>query len=203
VAKKIVELGRTGLDVLNLSLACYTEDGQPPLVLATAIDRLDPKIVVVAAAGNHGNVLDIPGDSRKPAWPAALDDVVAVGAADNSGIIARFTPKDVPWIDVLSNGVQVSSTFLDGRVDVNVNVASPPGMPDVPPVEPDVHPFLGFATWSGSSFSAALVSGEIAARTKPGSKSAHDACQEVLEERGKPKRGVLPEEADPRFIGLL
>jgi membrane-anchored mycosin MYCP len=193
VAKKIVELGRTGLDVLNLSLACYTEDGQPPLVLATAIDRLDPEIVVVAAAGNHGDV-DDPGDRRKPAWPAALDDVVAVGAADDSGILANFTPKDVPWIDVLSNGVKVSSTFLDGDVHAGVNVSFPPGAPGSPGNE---KPFPGFATWSGSSFAAALFSGEVAARTRRGSRSAHEACEEVLEERGR------LEDADPRFVGLL
>jgi membrane-anchored mycosin MYCP len=40
VAKAIVEIGRAGVDVLNLSLVCYTEDGEPPLVLATALDRL-------------------------------------------------------------------------------------------------------------------------------------------------------------------
>ena len=39
VAKEIVALGRDHVDVLNLSFVCYTEDGQPPLVLATAIDR--------------------------------------------------------------------------------------------------------------------------------------------------------------------
>jgi membrane-anchored mycosin MYCP len=70
VAKMIVELGRTGLDVLNLSMGCFTEDGQPPLVLATAIDRLDPEIMVVAAAGNHGNVRGrgaSPHHCRRPA----------------------------------------------------------------------------------------------------------------------------------------
>lgn len=203
VARKIVELGCTGLDVLNLSLGCYTEDGQPPLVLATAIDRLDPEIVVVAAAGNHGDVPDEPGDSRKPTWPAALDDVVSVGAADDSGIIADFTPRDVPWMDVLANGVRVSSTFLDGPVDVNVNTDVDTDVA-APQRALDIQPFPGFATWSGSSFSAALVSGEIAARTKPKSKSARDACQELLEERGKPgPGGHVRDEADPRFLGLL
>ena len=35
------EIGKTRPDVLNLSFTCYTEDGQAPLALATAIDRLD------------------------------------------------------------------------------------------------------------------------------------------------------------------
>jgi len=213
VATKIVELGRAGLDVLNLSLRCFTEDGQPPLVLATAIDRLDPDIVVVAAAGNHGDVEgtrigppptegtppeDDPrprltaADERRPTWPAALDDVIAVGAAEDDGVLARFTPKDVPWMDVVSNGVDVSSTYLEGAVDV----PPPEGQPDAP--------FEGFATWSGSSFAAALVSGAIAARTKPGSVSARRAWQQLLGEDdiATPKK-VGPTGADPRFLPLL
>jgi hypothetical protein len=209
VAEKIVELGRTGLDVLNLSLGCFTEDGQPPLVLATAIDRLDPDTVVVAAAGNHGGAgssrlpAAAPGapagppltrdDARRPSWPAALDDVIAVGAAEDSGHLAPFTPKDVPWIDVVSNGVGVDSTYLDGAVDL------PPG-----PDRSDVPPFEGYAQWSGSSFAAALVSGAIAARTKPGSVSARRAWRTMLEQRDDPTaQGLRPPGVDPRFIQLL
>jgi membrane-anchored mycosin MYCP len=46
VAQQIVELGRAGLDVLNLSMVCFTENDQPPVALASAIDRLDADIVV-------------------------------------------------------------------------------------------------------------------------------------------------------------
>jgi subtilisin family serine protease len=196
VAKKIVELGRAGVDVLNLSLACYTEDGQPPLVLARAIDRLNPDIVVVAAAGNHGDVElddsdpDHPvtiGDQRKPSWPAALDDVVAVGAGDDEQKPASFTPKGVPWIDVLSNGVGVSSTYLYGKV-------GQPGTPE----EHEPETFQGYATGSGTSFSAALVSGAIAARTVPGQRSAPQAWRAILAALEKKRRG-----ARPPFLRLL
>jgi subtilisin family serine protease len=198
VAKKIVELGRTGVDVLNLSLGSFTEDGQPPLVVATAIDRLDPEIVVVAAAGNHGNVEVTPpgeeegpritaGDRRKPSWPAALDDVVAVGAADQKGAIASFTPKEVPWIDLLSNGQDVASTFLYGRVDRAL-----------PREEPNPEDFDGYAEWSGTSFSAALVSGEIARRTVPGRRSAQQAWREIRDELEREQPGV-----HPPFLRLL
>jgi len=195
VANKIVELGRSGLDVLNLSMVCYTEDNQPPLVLATAIDRLDPDIMVVAAAGNHGALDPEPtvGDRRKPAWPAALDDVIAVGAADSAGKLSKHTPKDVPWIDVVSNGVDVASTFLEGEVDV----ADTPG-------RSDVQRFRGYAEWTGSSFAAALVSGAIAARTKPGRRSARRAWHKLVEERERLwETHRVPREADPRFLPLL
>ncbi|MET0763911.1 MAG: S8/S53 family peptidase [Blastococcus sp.] len=194
VAKKIVELGRTGLDVLNLSMVCWSEDSQPPLVLATAIDRLDPDIVVVAAAGNHGNVDEekYPGQRNKPAWPAALDDVIAVGAADDEGDPAKFTPPDAPWVDVWSNGVDVSSTFPNG-VDAILQGAAP-----------DAKEFQGYAKWSGSSFAAALVSGAIAAGTVPGRTPARAAWNEL---RGRAKEESAKEQvARPRrppFLQLL
>lgn len=168
VAKAIVELGRTGLDVLNLSFTCYTEDGQPPMVLAAAIDRLDPDLVVVAAAGNHGRAQeDGPGftedDSRKPAWPAALDDVVAVGATTADGAVADFSP-DAPWVDVLAPGVDLVSTYL----------------PKVKRPKAKVVGFNDYARWSGTSFAAALVSGVIAAETVPDRVSSRQALRRVL-----------------------
>lgn len=173
VAEAIVEFGRSGLDILNLSFVCYTEDGQAPLVLSTAIDRLPPSLLVVAAAGNHGAVAD-PGADRpqvthqgaKAGWPAALDDVVAVGALEpDQATSADFSP-DAPWVDVLAPGVDLTSTYLlKARPD-----------PATEPVDfPD-----GWATWSGTSFAAALVSGVIAASTEPGRVSARAAAADLL-----------------------
>jgi membrane-anchored mycosin MYCP len=170
VANDIVALGRSGIDVLNLSFVCYTADSQPPLALSTAIDRLDPDIVVVAAAGNHGDVDQrVQGctedDARTPAWPAALDDVVAVGASTRDGGVASFTPKDARWIDLLAPGVNVVSTYLTGRVQLDDGL------------NPTL--FSGVAAWSGTSFAAALISGAIAARTSPGRVSAREAIGEI------------------------
>lgn len=166
-AEAIVDLGRSGLDILNLSFTCLTGDGQPPLALATAIDLLDPAVVVVAAAGNHmlpdtddhGNV--IPGPvlidgkpfanfQRCPAYPAALDNVVAVGSAVGDRKPADYSPTGA-WVDVFANGTNVTSTFVSDDE------------------------FRGFAEWTGTSFSAALVSGVIAAETIPGEVSARRA----------------------------
>ncbi|MGY1632027.1 S8 family peptidase [Geodermatophilus sp. SYSU D01186] len=201
VAKAIVELGRAGIDVLNLSMVCYTEDGQPPLALAAAIDRLDPEIVVVAAAGNHGKTrrpLDhlTDQDLRKPAWPAALDDVIAVGAGDGrrDGAEAEFTPRRAPWIDVLADGVDVDSTYLYGSVLVDLTGRTKAE-----------ERFEGIARWSGSSFAAALVSGAIAARTVPGRTTARAAWEALLAEfpdrRVEALKGGRPQ--SPRFLPLL
>jgi membrane-anchored mycosin MYCP len=170
VAEGIVELGRSGLDVLNLSLFCRTDDDLPSLLLATAIERLNPDTVVVAAAGNHGREKEADGTSR-PTWPAALPHVVAVGSARSEGQPAETTPQRVPWVDVHSTGEGVVSTFLTGDV-----------MPSLPEDEwqtekhdEGTKQFKGFARWSGSSFAAAKVTGAIAARTIPGRMSARAA----------------------------
>ncbi|HYP45419.1 MAG TPA: S8 family serine peptidase [Propionibacteriaceae bacterium] len=172
VAEEIVRFGNSGLDILNLSFLCYTEDGQPPLVLATAVDRLDPGLVVVAAAGNHGRGHENSDsehkdqDHLKPAWPAALDDVVAVGSCDADGKRADFSPR-APWIDLHAPGVALRSTFLN-RATLTPGSAA---------VE-----FGGFASWSGTSFSAALVSGAIAAGADPGRISGQGALRDIVGE---------------------
>ena len=192
-ATAIAEIGKTRPDILNLSFVCYTEDGQAPLALATAIDQLDSETVVVAAAGNHGDLkLEREGevenwdedDRRKPAWPAALDGVVAIGAAHRNGKQAKFTPADVMWIDALAQGVKVRSTFVTASVDVTEDG-------DRSPV---VKPFAGWASWSGTSFAAASVSGKIAAATVPGEVSARQAWESILDnaQKGSSQPPLIP-----------
>ncbi len=162
VANAILQAGRGGVDVLNLSLQCFTLDGQPPLVLAAAIDRLPPDVVVVAAAGNHGSGGAELG--RRPAWPAALDDVVAVGAADVTGTPAAFTPPACVWVDLLAPGVDLLSSYLSGEVALGGEIVR----------------FSGRARWSGSSFASAVVAGAVAAGTVPGRRSAREALDDLM-----------------------
>lgn len=177
-AEAIVAVGTSGVDILNMSFVCYTDDGLPPLVLAAAIDRLDPNIVVVAAAGNHGHLPD--GERNKPAFPAALDDVVAVGAAEVQGCVeASFTPPG-PWVDVIARGEDLESTYLK-EARVWDDSKDYPGDP-----ERTVKCFHdGFARWSGTSFAAALITGEIARCSVPGAKPPRTALAELLA-RGRP-----------------
>jgi membrane-anchored mycosin MYCP len=190
VASALAELAESDVSVINLSLSCYTGDGQPPLVLARAVDRINADVVVVAAAGNHG---DLAGDDDKsplkvfeglPAWPAALDDVIAVGSLDEKGQIAGFSPER-PWIDVAARGTDLRSTFLDQ-------------------VKPSayVQDFgQGWAEWSGTSFSAALVSGAIAAGVDPGRVSGRQAAADLLSTvaRESPDGKELPASAPGRL----
>ncbi|RGA00393.1 peptidase S8 and S53 subtilisin kexin sedolisin [Microbispora triticiradicis] len=74
--------------------------------------------------------------SARPFWPAALPGVLAVGALDGDAR-APFSAYG-PWVDVWAPGVGLVSSFLEHR---------------------DFH---GYASWSGTSFAAAVVSGVVA-----------------------------------------
>jgi hypothetical protein len=189
-ANTMVEAGRTGVDIHNLSFVCYTDHGVAPRVIATAIDRLDPDIVVVAAAGNHGF---LPGqEGRKPAWPAALDNVLAVGATERDHEYERAAlSPDAAWVDVLAPGVDVESTYLRGEVLV---------WDDAYPAERNPgRTFAGFARWSGTSFAAGIVSGAIAARTTPGKVSAAEARDQLLAQ-AREQQGMLNLPEHPAFL---
>lgn len=154
VARDLVRFASTGLDVLNLSFGCLTEDNRAPLVLTTALARLGPRVVVVAAAGNHAAGSERP----RPLWPAALSQVVAVGATDREGTPQPWSPDaSLPWIDVMAPGVDVTSAFPPGEMLLGEGASGP-----IVKVED------GFVTWSGTSFSAAHLTGEIAAAIVPG-----------------------------------
>jgi len=168
-AKHIADLAASGMNVLNLSFGCFTSDGKPPLALATAIGRVSPETVVVAAAGNYDEAGISEGLTRTtPIWPAALDDVVAVGASDGNGDHAQFSPY-LPWVDFLAPGVAVESTYLTGSIrageDADASATN--------------EAFTGWASWSGTSFAAASVSGAIAARIEPGHRSARAALDDL------------------------
>jgi len=176
-AKAIVELGSSGVDVLNLSFGCLTGDGQPPLALATAVDLVDPQTVIVAAAGNHdpNGRRSVTIDTRQIAditqcasYPAALDNVIAVGSAKGQQV-EDYSPHG-DWVDAYADGTDVTSTFLKTLG------------------------YKGFAAWTGTSFAAALVSGTIAAETKPGNVPARAAWETVKKRPSPPVRrlGLSP-----------
>ncbi|OPG14322.1 S8/S53 family peptidase [Microbispora sp. GKU 823] len=157
-------------DILNLSLGCFTLSGGPPLVIARAIERLAPRVLVVAAAGNHGALPHLSsGRSRRSAcWPAAVPPVVAVGAygtVDGHPVMPGWSP-DLPWVACLAPGEGVVGSYLTGEVDIDGRRQT----------------FQGHARWSGTSFSAALVTGAVAARTVPGSVTPRQALDKLLAE---------------------
>lgn len=175
LARTIAGLAGTGTPIINLSLGCHTDDGQPPLVLAAALATLGPQTVVVAAAGNHGEP-EHDGVAGRPAprpmWPAAFEQVIAVGALGGEKL-ADFTPR-VPWLDVVAPGADVASTYVPRSAEEGAGAGEP-----------------GFARWSGTSFAAAAVSGELATRLGAEEADAWQAWVNLRDE-AKPESGELP-----------
>ncbi len=140
VAVEIASLKNQHLDILNLSLGITGDLDAPPVALRRAIDRLGSGVLVVAAAGNRKEEQNPP----RQVWPAAMTDVIAVGA-----INAIFSLTG-PWVDCVAPGVHVESTFPASTVTLSGGgkMAFPTGL----------------AKWTGTSFAAATVSGAVAAR---------------------------------------
>ncbi len=179
VAVRMADLLRLGVKIINMSLGGWTLDNKAPFLMSTAVaEVLKKQVVVVAAAGNHGDGevtvaqpdgrggftgVVLTSNPRAKTWPAALPGVIAVGAAcvqgSGDGVTlqpTRFTPRNVDWIDAWAPGYGVTSTFLDGEVDAVI------GKGAGPLTKIRIGSFEGYATWSGTSMATGDVTGEIA-----------------------------------------
>jgi thermitase len=88
-----------GAKVINMSLAVRASR-----TLEAAVNNAWNKgVVLVAAAGN--------GNSQTKMYPAAYDNVIAVGATNNHDNKAYFSTYGATWVDVAAPGVAVFSTF--------------------------------------------------------------------------------------------
>lgn len=160
----------SGVKILNLSLGCITTDGDAPLIIARAVELLTPQMVIVAAAGNHGDPKLNNGavHERAACWPAALSQVEAVGALTEVGDRAEFSP-DVRWTSFMAPGQNVVGPFLTGTVNVQTREhgTQPTEFPD------------GWASWSGTSFATATVTGRLARLTARNGGDPHAALREL------------------------
>ena len=150
VAALILEAASDGADLIHLSLGTSTADDLPPAVLQTAVELVElhfPRVLVVASAGNMGE--------SRPMWPAALKQVIAVGALD-AGDPAAVVPAPWSnfgfWVDCATVGVGIVSTFPPGELP------SDPARPVTDRFGPD-----DWAVWSGTSFAAPQITA-VAAR---------------------------------------
>ncbi|MDQ7809542.1 S8/S53 family peptidase [Amycolatopsis sp. A133] len=173
VANAIDDLRGDGVTLINLSFSGQTFEDRPPKAIEDALRRLSPDTVVVASAGNRGMRQRVypAGIKLAPTVPGEEDDkhalVLPVGSADatRSPRVADFSNFG-PWIAAYADGVDVVGPYFH------------PGYPVQPPEEEPK--FTGYAVWSGTSFSAAIVTGRIAAVMATG-KSAREAAREVLD----------------------
>ena len=104
----MAETARTPVDVVNLSFGeFFTDDNTAPMIFEAAVKRFSPETVLVAAAGNNGDVEHLPPglvpDGLKPnsaSYPAALVDVVGRRCARSQRQPRRVHPAsrslDIP-----------------------------------------------------------------------------------------------------------
>ena len=137
------------IDIINLSLGGYTDHDTAPLAIATAMQAMGQQHrVVVAAAGNQG--------ASRPFWPAAFDQVLAVGAVDeSSGRWARAGYSNHgPWVDATARGTSLQSTFTRERTKVAQGLTTSPSDPTIA--------FGGWAAWDGTSFATPIAAAMLA-----------------------------------------
>lgn len=207
LAKAMASSMGTGVEILNVSLGCFTIDDEPPFLLERAVERTAAEMLIVAAAGNHGagsQHTDMPGprSASSPMWPAALPDVVAVGAATvtacgGDGVRmtrAAFTPPDAEWIQLWAKGVDLNSFYLEGEVVQAEWTTDGDGNPVAHEVEVP-GPFNGYATWDGTSFACGVVSGRIAAEAQESGRSVREIYATLRE--GQASGSCGPEDVRP------
>ncbi|MGQ0617995.1 MAG: S8 family peptidase [Acidimicrobiia bacterium] len=147
--------------LFNLSFGGYALE-HPFLLASVVAQAQEAGIVVVASAGNDATC--------HPTYPAALPDVVSVGAIGPSGA-APFTNYG-PWVRSCAPGVDVVSTFFEG-----FDGSAPNG-----PAGTDPDRFHGWAVWSGTSFSAPIVAGALARAMIAAGSTAREAVARVIDD---------------------
>jgi hypothetical protein len=167
VAKAMEQLP-ADVDIINLSLGGYTDRDAPPLAVLNAMAATGQhQRVVVAAAGNHS--------ASRPFWPAAFDQVLAVGAVDERfGKWSRaWYSNHGPWVDATARGSNLESTFASAKTKVALGSTTSPSDPTIA--------FRGWAAWDGTSFATPIAAAMIArTMTRNGLASPAMAQAELL-----------------------
>lgn len=174
------------VDILNISFAGPAGNAGNPAMERALVEarRINPDLVVVAAAGNretHDGSIVATGDDA-PQFPAASNGVISVGAVDDNDAVADFSHRG-DWIRSWSLGTSIRSTYLSWKGPVTV---SPPCAVQRRTAEKE---FRGFASWSGTSFATPRVAGAIAATMSPEGQ-AKGSAQDALRQLGLDAQSV-------------
>jgi hypothetical protein len=156
--------------IVNLSFGSYSPVGMEMLAEAVAA-VYESGAAVVASAGNDATCV--------PSYPAALPNVVSVGALDADGRPAAYTNYG-PWVRACTRGTDVISLFFEGF--------NGDELPDAAGIDPDA--FEGWARWSGTSFAAPRVVAALARRVGD-NLSPHAAIDDVIHAKGLPELPML------------
>ncbi len=99
IGEGIIYAADNGVDIINLSLGT---DGYSPIMTAAVDYAYQQGSFIVAAAGNEG--------AASISYPAALDNVLAVGASEKSDDKAGFSNFG-EGLDIVAPGVDIKSTI--------------------------------------------------------------------------------------------
>ena len=151
-----------GFEIVHITASCHTRKNVPPLALEAWLERLRPYkgVVCVAEAGNNG--------TKRPAWPGAFPDVLSVGALATDWRHRADFSNYGGWVDVYAPGEKLINAIGSGTYTYQI----PPNAGQAT--------FSGLAEWSGTSFSAPIVTGLIAARMACCGESAREAAAALL-----------------------
>jgi len=175
VAKRLHAAFGFGFEILHITASCHTRKNIPPLALETFLELLRPYkgVVCVAEAGNNC--------TQRPAWPGAFPDVLSVGALATDWRHRADFSNYGGWVDVYAPGENLINAFGSGTYAYQI------------PPNSGTATFSGLAQWSGTSFSAPIVTGMIAARMARCGQSARKAADALLAEaRARTIPGVGP-----------
>jgi hypothetical protein len=196
----------TMVDVVSMSFGYFSESDDVAYNpgLRKAIDiLLSLGVTVVAAAGNYSTSRRFyPAAFTQQPLPEGQVPLLAVGALNPDGSKALFS-NGGRWITTWAAGAAVVSTFptdINGSRSPEIRMRAHPGneMPPGSPLPPDREALDlddysgGFASWSGTSFSAPLVAAHVAAAlleaaptlSLPGKQAARDRVLAALENLG-------------------
>lgn len=96
------------VDIISMSLGCSVDIAEFHTVIKKAVNN---NILVVCASGNSG---DNNANTMEIDYPAGYNEVISVGATDNTRLSATFTNSNKE-VDLVAPGVNVLSTFLDNK----------------------------------------------------------------------------------------
>jgi hypothetical protein len=147
-------------DIVNLSAGTYCRGNRSPLGFLALRERW-PNVTFVTAAGNDA--------TDRPFYPAAFDWAIAVGALGPDELHRAWFSNYGDWVDVYALGEGMVNAYATGEYRYLE-----------PPRRPAKQLFQGMASWDGTSFSAPIVAGLIAARCAKTGESAETATAEVL-----------------------
>jgi len=160
IIDKLEQLVQRSPDIINLSAGTYTRNNWTSLGFEGFHQR-NPEVTLIAAAGNDST------DRRF--YPAAYPWTISVGALGPDQQHRAWFSNYGDWVDVYALGEGIINAYAFGEY-----------VYQEPPKRPAKQIFQGMARWDGTSFSAPLVAGLIAARMSRTGESSPAAAQAVL-----------------------